>query len=68
MWTRTSDINRPVPVTCLWGSGPVLGTGSCWLLDSLVEDLLVLAILVEPSLLDWSGRERERDTAQLNRW
>lgn len=40
----------------------MLGVGSCWLLDSLVEDLLVLAILVEPSLLDWSERERESRT------
>lgn len=44
-------MNRPVLVICLWGAGPVLGVGSGWLLDSLVEDLLVLAILVEASLL-----------------
>ncbi len=40
----------------------MLGAGSGWLFDSLIEDLLVLAILAEPSLLDWSRRKRERDS------
>lgn len=36
------------------------GLGSDWLFGSLLEDLFALAILVEPSLLDW--RQREGDS------
>lgn len=59
MFAGTNEMNPPVLVTCLWGAGPVPGAGSTWLFDSLAEDLFVLPILVEPSLLDWSRRERE---------
>lgn len=40
----------------------MLGAESDWLFNSLVEDLLVLLILVELSLLDW------RQTEQMNVW
>lgn len=53
-------MNPPVLVTCLTGAGPEAGAGSGWLFDSLVEDLFMLVILVEPSLVDWSRRESQR--------
>lgn len=49
----------PVLVKCLGGVGPVLGAGSGWLLSSLVEDLFILEVLEEPSLLDWRQRENK---------
>lgn len=55
-------MNTPVLVFCLRRAEPVLGAESGWLLSSFVEDLLALAILLEPSLLVWS-RARE-----MNMW
>lgn len=61
--------DQPVLVICLWGAGLTLGVGSGWLFSSLVEDLFVLvAILVEPSLLVWSRTETDMNMWYMMSW
>lgn len=47
---ETNKKDQPELVTSLWGAEPVAGEGSGWF-NTLVEDLFVLAVLAEPSLL-----------------
>lgn len=46
----SGEKDQPELVMSLWGAEPVAGAGSGWFI-TLVEDLFVLAVLAELSLL-----------------